>query len=81
LKSDYGIFLGYSETSKEFRVYNSITLVIEEVIHIRFDKNKHDKELSKLDGSCADLRLDNSFIATSLLRHEPWIVASIQQEA
>jgi len=55
LKIDCGIFLGYLETSMAFRVYNSITLVAEEAIHIRFDENKFDKELSKLDESFANL--------------------------
>ena len=42
--SDNEIFLGYFETSKAFIVYNLRTLVVEEAIHIRFDKNKPDKD-------------------------------------
>lgn len=39
--------------SKAHRVYNSRILVVEEVIHVRFNDNKLDKELSKLDkGFC-----------------------------
>ena len=57
-KSDNGILLGYFETSKAFRVYNSRTLVVEEVIHVKFNCTKLDKELSKLDESFADLILD-----------------------
>ena len=63
-KSDNGIFLRYSETSKAFKR----ALVVEEAIHIRFDKNKHDKDLSELDASFVDLRLDDSSIATSSSR-------------
>ena len=43
-KSDNGIFLGYSKT-----------LVAEDSIHVRFDKNKRDKDLSELDESFIDL--------------------------
>ena len=63
-KGDYGIFLGYLETSAEFRVYNSRTLV-EEAIHIRFDENKYDKDLLELDESFVDLGPDDNSIATS----------------
>jgi len=77
-KSDYRIFLGYSKTLKAFRVYNSRTLVVEEAIHIRFDENKPDKELSELDESCVDLHLDYSSIATNSSRQDLELVASTQ---
>jgi len=38
-KADEGIFLGYSSTSKAYRVYNKRTLTIEESIHVAFDEN------------------------------------------
>ena len=38
-KSDEGIFLGYSTTSKAYRVFNKKTLVVEESIHIVFDES------------------------------------------
>ena len=38
-KSDQGIFLGYSITSKAFRVYNIITNMLEESIHVKFNKS------------------------------------------
>ena len=37
LKSDVGIFLGYSNSSKVYRVYNKRTLVVEELMHVTFD--------------------------------------------
>ncbi|KAH9770963.1 hypothetical protein KPL71_012543 [Citrus sinensis] len=37
-KSDVGIFLGYSNSSKVYRVYNKITLVVEESMHVTFDE-------------------------------------------
>ena len=36
-KAQKGIFLGYSERSKAYRLYNSETLCVEESIHVRFD--------------------------------------------
>ena len=41
-KSDEGIFLGYCENKRGFRVYNRRTLVIEEAIHITFDESNDD---------------------------------------
>lgn len=38
-KSDEGIFLGYSSTSKAFRVYNCRTLLMEETPHVVFDES------------------------------------------
>ena len=37
-KSDVGIFLGYSNSSKAYRVYNKRTLVVEESIYVTFDE-------------------------------------------
>nr|GEX44347.1 hypothetical protein [Tanacetum cinerariifolium] len=39
-KSDGGIFVGYSTTSKAFRVYNIRTIKVEENLHITFLENK-----------------------------------------
>ena len=79
-KSDNEIFLGYFQTSKALRVYNSRTLVVEEVINIRFDENKLDKDLSKLDEPFADLRLDDSSVATSSSKYNLETKASTQHE-
>lgn len=35
---DEGIFLGYSLTSRAYRVYNKRTLIVEESIHVTFDE-------------------------------------------
>ncbi|KAH9657240.1 Integrase catalytic domain-containing protein [Citrus sinensis] len=37
-KSDVGIFLGYSNSSKAYRVYNKRTLVVEKSMHVTFDE-------------------------------------------
>nr|GEU49540.1 probable protein phosphatase 2C 9 [Tanacetum cinerariifolium] len=39
-KADEGFFVGYSVTSKEFRVFNTRTRIVEESLHIYFLKNK-----------------------------------------
>ncbi|GJW73415.1 retrovirus-related pol polyprotein from transposon TNT 1-94 [Tanacetum coccineum] len=37
-KADIGIFIGYSETSRGFRIYNRRTRKIMETIHVKFDE-------------------------------------------
>ncbi|KAK2369267.1 putative mitochondrial protein [Trifolium repens] len=43
-KSDEGIFLGYSLSSKAYRIYNKRTLTIEESMHVSFDESNTSKE-------------------------------------
>ena len=43
-KSDEGIFLGYSLSSKAYRIYNKRTLTIEESMHVSFDETNPSKE-------------------------------------
>ena len=38
-KSNVGIFLGYSNSSKAYTVYNKNILVIEESMHVTFDES------------------------------------------
>ena len=38
-KSDEGIFIGYSERSKAYRIFNKRTNTIEETLHVSFDEN------------------------------------------
>ena len=40
-KSDVGIFLGYSNSSKAYRIYNKRILVVEEFMHVTFDESNH----------------------------------------
>ncbi|GJT45535.1 putative ribonuclease H-like domain-containing protein [Tanacetum coccineum] len=37
-KADIGVFIGYSETSTGFRIYNRQTKMIMETIHVKFDE-------------------------------------------
>ncbi|GJZ98026.1 ribonuclease H-like domain-containing protein, partial [Tanacetum coccineum] len=38
-KADEGFFIGYSTNSKEFRVFNSRTRIVEENMHVQFSEN------------------------------------------
>ena len=38
-KYDVGIFLGYSNSSKVYRVYTKKTLVVEESMYVTFDES------------------------------------------
>ncbi|KAI3685731.1 hypothetical protein L6452_34989 [Arctium lappa] len=59
-KADEGIFVGYSLTSKSFRVYNLRRKCIDESIHVKFDDLKisslscDDEELNRWISSCDD---------------------------
>ena len=48
VKSDETIFLGYSSSSKAFKVFNKRTLVVEESIHVFYETN--DFPLRKSEG-------------------------------
>ena len=68
-KSDDEILLGYSKTSKAYRVYNSRTLVVEEGIHVKFNDTKHDKDLSE------EIRLEDGISREILANHNIEVVA------
>ena len=38
-RADEGIFLGYSTSSKAYRIFNKRTLVVEESMHVVFDES------------------------------------------
>ncbi|RDX96411.1 hypothetical protein CR513_20935, partial [Mucuna pruriens] len=55
-KVDKCVFLGCSNTSKAFRVFNSRPLVVEESIHVKFNKGlTFEKRLSYLKDDFVDL--------------------------
>ena len=57
-KSDVGIFLGYSTSSKAFRVFNKRTMVVEKSIHVIFyESNNSLQERESVDD---DLGLETS---------------------
>ena len=49
-KSDEAILLGYSTSSKVFRVFNKRTLGVEESIHVVFDET-NDLQSKKREGA------------------------------
>ena len=57
-KSDVGIFLGYSTSSKAFKVFNKRTMVVEESIHVIFDKSIN--SLQERENIDDDLGLETS---------------------
>ena len=53
-KADKGIFLGFSYTSKSFRIFNTRGLVVEESIHVKFNGGQtSNKRLSNLEDDFA----------------------------
>ncbi|KAH9686293.1 Integrase catalytic domain-containing protein [Citrus sinensis] len=61
-KYDVGIFLGYSNTSKAYRVYNKRTLVVEESMHVTFDESNPSSAEKGVanDDADGDLREESS---------------------
>ena len=57
-KSDIGIFLSYSTSSKVFRVFNKRTMVVEESIHVIFYKSNN--SLQERESVDDDLGLETS---------------------
>jgi len=55
-KAQREIFLGYSERSKAFKVYNLETLCVEESMHVKFDDKEPGSETHKKDESFADIQ-------------------------
>ena len=55
---DVGIFLGYSTSSKAFRVFNKRTMVVEESIHVIFDESNN--SLQERESVDDDLGLETS---------------------
>nr|GEX52417.1 hypothetical protein [Tanacetum cinerariifolium] len=57
-KADYGYFLGYSFTSKAFRVFNTRRQQIEETCHVTFDESI--KAIRFTNTSIDEIRVDDS---------------------
>ncbi|GJT83550.1 putative ribonuclease H-like domain-containing protein [Tanacetum coccineum] len=81
-KADIGIFIGYSETSRGFQIYNRRTKNIMETIHVKFDEltataSKHDKNLDNLFGPMYEeyfekrsFEVSINFVAQQVHNHE-----------
>jgi len=57
-KAQRRIFLGYSERSKAYRVYNSETLCVEESMHVKFDDKEPGNEPPEQDEGCVDIQVN-----------------------
>ena len=55
-KTDVSVFLGYSISSKTYRIFNKRTLIVEELMHVKFDET-----LPKLDSLLEDDDLPEIF--------------------
>jgi len=56
-KAQRGIFLGCSERSKAYKVYDSETLCVEESMHVKFDDKESGNETPKQGESFADMQV------------------------
>ncbi|WJX45438.1 hypothetical protein P8452_32320 [Trifolium repens] len=54
-KSDKGIFLGYSLTSKAYRIYNLRTQTLEESMHVKFDESEEQPSVMEIDDEEVEL--------------------------
>lgn len=59
LKSDGGIFLGYSSSNKAYKVYNNKTLYLEESMHVTFEETQNDEILDDINESIQHLSLND----------------------
>jgi len=57
VKAQRGILVGYSERSKEYKVYNSETLCVEESMHVKFDDREPGNETPEQDESVTDIQM------------------------
>src|SRR4051812_39358144 len=48
-KSDKGIFIGYSQTSKGYRIYNLKNQCVEEIMHVIFNETNEPSNIESLD--------------------------------
>lgn len=56
-KAQKGIFLGYSERSKAYRVYNSKTKMVKEFIHVKFNDKELEYRMSEPVERFADIQV------------------------
>ena len=72
-KADEGIFLGYSSTSKAYRIYKKRTMTIEESIHVTFDESNPkglERKVDDLAGTLEDISIHEENMP-EILTHIP----------
>ena len=69
VKSYEAIFVGYSYTSKAYRIFNRLTLTIEESMHMKFEEsNSFVKNILEIDFLGEDF--EKNFMKDSLAQEE-----------
>ena len=71
-KSYEAIFIGYSNTSKAYRVFNKSSLIIEESIHVKFEESnmfvENVVEIDSLNEDMEKISLKDSLLLKTCLR-------------
>lgn len=57
VKAQKSVFLGYSDRSKAYRVYNSETKMVEESVHVKFYDKRPNHDTSEPFESFADMQV------------------------
>lgn len=75
-RADEGLFMGYSAVNKAFWVLNKMTMVVEEFIHVVFDKGNVNREVGKLSERLDHLsiRMDNPAEPSKESERAEWVV-------
>nr|GEU49350.1 hypothetical protein [Tanacetum cinerariifolium] len=66
-KTDEGFFVGYSLSSKAFRVFNSRKRIVEENLHIRFSENTHNIVGTKACDNAGQARKEKKLVNDYIL--------------
>ncbi|GJW54970.1 putative ribonuclease H-like domain-containing protein, partial [Tanacetum coccineum] len=73
-KADEGVLVGYSINSKDFRVYNHRTRIVEENLHVNFIENKPNAEAEK------DKVPDQEYIILPLIHISSYVPSSPKED-
>ncbi|GJS96001.1 integrase, catalytic region, zinc finger, CCHC-type containing protein [Tanacetum coccineum] len=74
-KADIGIFIGYSPSKKAYQIYNKITRLIMETIHLQFDKLT--QMASEQHGSGPEFQgLTSGYISSGLVQNQATLTSA-----
>ena len=80
-KVDEGIFLGYSTSSKAYRIFNKRTLVVEESMHVVFyESNSLDprKDICSIDNDIGELMETNEQVSWIHQKQHAWTLQLLE---
>ncbi|KAF7151181.1 hypothetical protein RHSIM_Rhsim02G0176400 [Rhododendron simsii] len=82
-RSDEGIFVGYSTSSKAYRVFNKRKLVVEESVHVAFDETDHgpSKYFPRIDSIDDEVPQETSVRNEILVETAPNLVSASADNA